>query len=333
MSAVDAITTTAIASFKTVADFAKWLLEVVAANPRGAILFVVAFGSGATFLKVLFWPQSPGGFGEVAFLILLGLGAFLGIMAQLGLSAKNLGIVDARQPFGLPDGSVRAILTMAFIVLVGVLASYLVTGTDGRKAFLDNPIPLAVGVPLTVAERYQRDHAADGVITIGPSGKVKDGSSDAYDVGILPRVDHRLGDDVSKQILTMLSTILAAMIGFYFGSTPAGTFDPAIVKRSDYSSRITDLLSRAPSVDSLRETMEKLKDQMTPEEAASATRFTERLGELRKAIDAARDAQNSQSTSSDEMQSAAIALDSAAAELAAINVFAKQILDRVSKTA
>src|SRR5262245_6832878 len=76
-------------------------------------------------------------FMSLAIFILVGLGAFLALMNFLSLTAQWLGVADPRQPFGLPDGTVRAILTIAFIVLVGVLASFLLANSGDRKPFAD----------------------------------------------------------------------------------------------------------------------------------------------------------------------------------------------------
>jgi hypothetical protein len=73
------------------------------------------------FTDVLY--NRDAGFGGVATLVLVGFAAFLGLMNILSYSANHMGITDAKQAFGLPEGSVRAVLTIAFIVLVGVLAS------------------------------------------------------------------------------------------------------------------------------------------------------------------------------------------------------------------
>lgn len=165
-------------------------------------------------------------FAYVAVLVLVGIAAFVGIMNLLSFTAHEIGILTPGQAFGLPDGSVRAILTMAFIVLVGVLASYLVTRKDSPP-YANEFVSLAACVSMQEANDIKRQApAGDGVIvfvpckaasaTAGASGGSGDGSA-LYDVRMFPRMDHRLSDDISKQILTMLSTILAAMIGFYFG--------------------------------------------------------------------------------------------------------------------
>jgi hypothetical protein len=163
-------------------------------------------------------PNAITGFILVALLILVGLAAFIGIMNFLSFSAYWVGMGDRRQPFGLPEGTVRAILTIAFIVLVAVFASYLLTTTSARQPFAQAPIPIQTDLALQDAQALALRLAADGVVSLVPT---KPGDSSKVDVFLRPRNDFRLADDVAKQVLTILSTILAAMIGFYFGARPA----------------------------------------------------------------------------------------------------------------
>jgi hypothetical protein len=151
------------------------------------------------------------GFASVAVLILVGLAAFIGLMNALSISAHLIGITDAKQPFGLPEGTVRAILTIAFIILVGVLASYMLTNSAGREPF-GEPFTIKA-VPAKDVDAQVQRLQADGLVSV-----VRGTDAAVVDIQIRPRRDYRLADDVSKQILTMLSTILAAMIGFYFGA-------------------------------------------------------------------------------------------------------------------
>jgi hypothetical protein len=101
-------------------------------------------------------------------------------------------------------------------VLVGVLTSFLLSNTN-RPAFSDKPIVIAKGVSASAAALLEQKFMPEGVITIIKDTGAADATSTVY---FLPRIDYRQNDEVAKQILTILSTILAAMIGFYFGAKP-----------------------------------------------------------------------------------------------------------------
>jgi hypothetical protein len=151
-------------------------------------------------------------FGSVAILILVGLAAFIAIMNVLSFSAYLVRIIDVKEPFGLPNGTVRAILTIAFIVLVGVLASFLLTNSSERTPYSDTPI--TVKVTKSQLDDRIKELSASGIVSVEQLGT----DTTPATLHFFPRQDYRLADDVAKQILTMLSTILAAMIGFYFGA-------------------------------------------------------------------------------------------------------------------
>lgn len=153
-------------------------------------------------------------FAAVASLILVGLAGFIGMMNLLSVTASWLKISDARQPFGLPEGTVRAILTIAFIILVGVLSGYMITNGGGQQYSRENAIELKEEFTDAMAKEFIANNSATGIIVKKPIPS----KPDAFTISIYPKIDTRLVEDITKQILTMLSTILAAMIGFYFAS-------------------------------------------------------------------------------------------------------------------
>jgi hypothetical protein len=197
-------------------------------------------------IKMAFSNDGVGNFASIATLILVGLAAFIGIMNMLSLTAHWMNIVDLKQPFGLPEGTVRAILTIAFIVLVGVLTSFLLSNSQ-RPPFSKDALTVASGIPLSAATVLEQKFSAEGVVTVtkdvvpeaartAAENAAKEAVAagkpapppvaETHTVKFYPRIDYRQNDEIAKQILTILSTILAAMIGFYFGAKPGESSAP-----------------------------------------------------------------------------------------------------------
>ncbi|WP_146144772.1 hypothetical protein [Phreatobacter cathodiphilus] len=221
-------------------------------------------------------------FAAVAALVLVGVVAFTGFVSALSVTAERLGMLDARHPFGLPEGSIRAILTFAFIVLVGVFASYLLVQTS-RTGFVAPSEPFLLPVTtLAEARVLQAQLAGEGLVVVS-------GTVEPIRATFIPRTDYRLADDVAKQILTMLSTMLAAMIGFYFGSRPnEQPIDPHLAERRRVRAELDGLKITAPTLDEVkRAAAEMPEDQLTDEQKQALGNIRARLDTVAAAFDTA----------------------------------------------
>ncbi len=227
--------------------------------------FVLIILGGVVFVwmvSAIFRNTSQGtGFATVAGLILLGVAAVIGIMNLLSVSAARIGILDGRQPFGLPEGSVRAILTMAFIVLVGVLSAFLLTGNRDRTDYSAVGQVVATGLSgdaANIRAKEMTDTFRDSAIVAVVEEKNNDGSAKpagekTYSVSVHSRTDHTVSDDIAKQTLTMISTILAAMIGFYFASRGGGEgADPAVIRKTSAAAELSELVSKSAAPNQLK---------------------------------------------------------------------------------
>ena len=403
------------------------------------------------------------GFGAVAGLILVGFAAFLGIMSAISFIMNKLGMSDAKQAFGLPAGSVRAVLTIAFIVLVAVLSGYLVTSSGGKSPFskelivldtcltedeakdflLGKPTPdgmiqripaaqyaasiayscpdgataaakdavdkqkisfkakydaavraktaasdvmkattnknaaaddeanaakavvkateeanasteaaaKAAGTEKAAAEKMAVDAAAN--ITKKISEKIeaskkataatekktavdleaqvaKDADNAAqdqlklddaavkktklFDIVLFPKIDTKLAEDVSKQILTMLTTILAAMIGFYFAAS-TGDSDATGSRKSAAAMKLGGMLF-AIDIAGIEKKADGLpKANATPAATAQAEALKKKLMEVKDVLFRAKECLDSAASSADQLEIAALAAEKAVASL------------------
>jgi hypothetical protein len=293
----------------------KWVLWSICAV--GAVVILIVCGA----LWLVF--QFPdGSFASVSILILVGLGAFLGIMNFLSFSAAYLGIGDPRQAFGLPDGTVRAILTIAFLVLVGVLASFLLTHSGGRQPFAEKGIVIK-GLSTADAQMLQQRLSAEGLAIIVPEASAS-ADQPRNELQFYARTDYRLADDVAKQVLTILSTILAAMIGFYFGARPA---DPPrgieTGERDRIVAEVNAALTHEPTVASIRRAL----DSKTVDAAhqAQANRIKADLAETETRIEGVRKTVNDRASSIDKVRAAQADTKAATDKLADIGRQVEQL--------
>ena len=149
-----------------------------------------------------------------ALLIIVSIGIFVLLLVHAASSLKSDGITDATQPFGLPAGSIRAILTLSFVVLIGVFGSFVLSQSNGRSGLV--PVEGLDG------KLIEAGTLADFKDSLGPNfvvaAEVVTGDAKSVRVTVMSKADYATADDIAKQILNMLMTLVAAMIGFYFGA-------------------------------------------------------------------------------------------------------------------
>lgn len=276
----------------------------------GYVAVFVAFGA----MVVLGYAMYTGArsFAAVAALVLVGVVAFTGFVSALSVTAQRLGMLDVRHPFGLPEGSIRAILTFSFIVLVGVFASYLLVQTSRTSLTAPNEPLLLPVTTLAEARALQTQLSADGLVVVS-------GTTEPIRATFIPRTDFRLADDVAKQILTMLSTMLAAMIGFYFGSRPNETAsDPQAAERLRAIADLDGLKITAPTLDQVKQAAADVPEgQLSDSQKKALGDIRARLDAVGVALEAARAAALDPQTPIDQVRTTRAAAIEAQATLAA----------------
>jgi hypothetical protein len=169
-------------------------------------------------LGYLAWHK-PDNLALPAFLILISLGVFVLLMIYAANALKTSGVFDVTQPFGLPPGTIRAVLTLAFIILIGVFGSLVLLRSEGRSPL--TPLAGLQGLAVKSDELAQlRQSLGEDVVVVATSSGANTVTVSAY-----VKRDYRAADSIAQNIISMLSTLLAAMIGFYFGARIDGGGD------------------------------------------------------------------------------------------------------------
>ncbi|MFA3919105.1 hypothetical protein [Ruegeria hyattellae] len=205
------------------------------------------FALSLLFVAALIW-NNPDVLSDHRFVlpILIGMIAFPSLIFTIVYCFKALsasGMVSKYHAFGLPPGSIRAILAMGFIVLVLVFGIYLITEVSSpqRRVLVDTEVVKAGDFRPkgqsaddkneTDAAYKERISNAEQAVSKGQESLreaygqgfvVKSNIEDGFTELNVYRLDN--GERVAtlaQQILTMLATALTAIVGFYFGSRTA----------------------------------------------------------------------------------------------------------------
>jgi hypothetical protein len=111
---------------------------------------------------------------------------------------------------GLPSGTIRAVIALLLIMLFFIAAIFLFNSTQNQVS-TDQTRPLQ-GV---TAERF----ATIPLDQIQSSETREEGETTVYDVVLYqPPVGTTTSDDIAKQLITTIGTLVVAVAAFYFGA-------------------------------------------------------------------------------------------------------------------
>jgi hypothetical protein len=130
-------------------------------------------------------------------------------LAGISYVFVRTGLQDRSQALGMPPGSIQAVIALSLIVLFAILSIFVFTSTGSQFR------------RLTVSTPDERDRQ------IGQLGPSFGGWEQAWDGRFTifvrePASDTR--DDIGKQLIVLIGTLMTSAVSFYFGSraTAAG---------------------------------------------------------------------------------------------------------------
>jgi len=146
--------------------------------------------------------------GVIAFLLaLLACVAFLAVFR----------LTDYKQALGLPDGSIRAVLALGLVLIFAIVSIYLYGSTANVRRDTATNLPaealpaLAPGTVLNIVAHPAS--AAPGAS--GPPVLLYDVTTRASGT--------ETSDNLARQLITLIGTLVAALTAFYFGTRSAET--------------------------------------------------------------------------------------------------------------
>ncbi len=141
---------------------------------------------------------------KLPLIVIVGVVVLLVTLALVAVTFSILNLSDKGQALALPEGSVRAVIALMLLVVFAIVAIYLygsVAGS-GRVQFID-------GVPQAQEAELRKQVNVVAVLPSKPEGAIKVYYKDAGGAG----------EDIAKQLLVLLGTLVTAVASFYFGSS------------------------------------------------------------------------------------------------------------------
>lgn len=163
-------------------------------------------------------------------IVLVGLALTVVFMALLAIIYSVMGVEDAKQALGLPEGSVRALLAFSLVLIFVCLAAFLFgevnknnQPVEGKTLTLVTEAQLAdLKTNFVVASELAKDQTGkllyEQVATSDGKAPVDDLKHPLYTATYYPK-GNKDAEDFAKQIFTTLATIFVSVVSFYFGSS------------------------------------------------------------------------------------------------------------------
>lgn len=156
---------------------------------------------------------------------IFGIMILFGAMSLVSALFARLELADKTQPLALPEGSIRATIALALIVLFAIIAITLYVSS------LNAPKPFALqGLTFDSKESLIKQHGRQVVAVIQePCPQATCAENDnRYTMYIQPTTSPESAD-IAKQLLILVGTLMTSVTSFYFGSRGAisAATDPA----------------------------------------------------------------------------------------------------------
>jgi len=166
---------------------------------------------GVGFL-VVFCVGGLGGTKEMGwvFMAVLGISIFLVLLTLMSFLFTTFNIGDAKEALGLPPGSIRAVIALCLVVVFAIFVVFLYND-------LANPPTRSL---VNVSQEQYNKISPDQILSSSNFSDDKTGQT-LYNVELIGTQRSLAAQDLAKQVVTLVGTLMAAVSSFYFG-TKAG---------------------------------------------------------------------------------------------------------------
>jgi hypothetical protein len=187
---------------------------------KACVAWLLVLGGGAVVVFVLVWVlvNFSGGSANSSTAIALPLIVMVGVIVLLiavslvTFAFSVLGLASPTEALGLPDGSIRAVIALMLLVLFSIVSIYLYNSvaTGGALKSLDKVSEEQLKVMRT---------QVSVVLTQPETG--------AGPFRIYYRDTNPAGDEIAKQLIVLLGTLVTAVASFYFGANSVASANAA----------------------------------------------------------------------------------------------------------
>ncbi len=160
---------------------------------------------------IVIFPAAMAQFAYVVPILFLfiAIGAFLLLLLHYSYTLLKVRADLPVGALGLPEGSIRAFLTIGLLVLVAVFGTFIYFESSKATTYtiVRSDVPVASAEELSSLIKSVGDK-----FVVIPKGKTAD---------VVSATPDTTRADIAKQLLTMIATALTTVIGFYFGTSAA----------------------------------------------------------------------------------------------------------------
>lgn len=157
----------------------------------------------------------------LAVLLIGGILVFLFALGAVVAVFHLLNLTNDRWPLGLPDGSIQAFIALVLILLFFIMSVFLYTDITNPQA----DIGTLEGIP----ESHFNALPSSRLISVSsyedPNAEVSEteAAPTLYDVTLdLSNERSQVADEVARQLITTIGTLIVAIASFYFGARSIG---------------------------------------------------------------------------------------------------------------
>ena len=201
------------------------------------VLVALALVIGGGALIYYFVPKgtTPDPEIEMGLMVVTAIAALMTLLFVLAAGFSSMNLTDPKQPLGLPEGSIRAMIALVLIMVFIIFGIYLFRSVGGGYS---TPIQKGLSADdLTKLDMSKYSGIAPTYIEPDPK------ESGKYILSLQTKASDD-GARLAQQLLTTVGTLVVAVAGFYFGSTTVSSAVAAAQSTTTSTPLIKDISPR-----------------------------------------------------------------------------------------